>query len=526
MAEVQQGTSYDEVPYESQAFHETHPDTLATLAILSGRNPPALAAARVLELGCAGGGNLIPMGLAIPGGTFLGIDLSSRQVADGQAIIRDLGLGNVELRAGSIADVGEDLGPFDYIICHGVYSWVPGPIQAKILEICARRLAPEGVAFISYNVYPGWYVSAQLRAMMLYHAGSIADPSQKVGEARAFLDRLVQAFPEPHAPYAMGLRQEVERLRTQTDAYLLHEHLEEVNHPVYFHEFAARAAEAGLLHIADARHWTMASAQPQPVRTMLDTLSDDPVRREQYLDFLRNRMFRRSVLVRSDVPSPGPSREGFDRLLAAAAAGPVSTSPQVHSNATEEFRTPDGKNRLATNNPVLKAAMMSLVAIWPRALPIPTLRERVAAMLGKPTVPDPAPFDASPEALDAALQQCFVTRLVELHAFEPSFAAVPPDRPEASPWARLQAKTSRRVTNLRHRIVELGGFDQLVLSHLDGTRDRPAVVDALASAVGRGEFPIHRDGKPIGDPAEIRAILDRSLPPSMQRIAGSALLMS
>ena len=97
---------------------------------------------RVLELGCTDGGNLLPMAATLPRSSFLGIDLSGRQIAAGQKMIERLGLENVELRQMDIADVGEDFGTFDYIICHGVYSWVPPPVQDKILEICARRLAP------------------------------------------------------------------------------------------------------------------------------------------------------------------------------------------------------------------------------------------------------------------------------------------------------------------------------------------------------------------------------------------------
>src|SRR5260370_37085826 len=149
MADVPQST-YEEIPYSSNPFSYTHPDNLATVGMLMGMTPPSVERCRVLELGCAGGGNLIPMALALPESQFLGIDLSPRQIAMGQEVIDTLGLTNIKLRSMSIMDVKDDDGPYDYIICHGVYSWVPAEVQDKILTICNRNLGPTGVAYVSY----------------------------------------------------------------------------------------------------------------------------------------------------------------------------------------------------------------------------------------------------------------------------------------------------------------------------------------------------------------------------------------
>src|SRR5262245_55529309 len=150
--------SYDEVPYESHPFAQTHPDHLATVATLFGMRPAPVARCRVPELGCASGGNLIPMAEQLPQSQFLGVDLSARQVDDGRRVLGPLGLTNVELRHASILDVDDGYGPFDYVLCHGVYSWVPPAVQDKILDVCAHNLAPQGVGYISYNTYPGWHM--------------------------------------------------------------------------------------------------------------------------------------------------------------------------------------------------------------------------------------------------------------------------------------------------------------------------------------------------------------------------------
>lgn len=150
-------TSYDEIPYSDNCFPYTHPDHLATVATFHGLTPPPVRNCRVLELGCARGGNIIPMALGLPEGRFLGIDLSSRQIAEGRSIIEKLGLQNIDLQTLGITDIGENSGLFDYIVCHGVYSWVPDQVRDKILAICSENLAPSGVAYVSYNTYPGWH---------------------------------------------------------------------------------------------------------------------------------------------------------------------------------------------------------------------------------------------------------------------------------------------------------------------------------------------------------------------------------
>ena len=162
-------TSYDAVPYESNFIPQTHPERLAMVATMFGWRSAPANHCRVLELGCASGGNLLPMAEQLPESSFLGIDLSSVQIARGQELLTKSGLKNVELRQLSILAVGPDLGTFDYIICHGVYSWVPEIVREKILAICKENLNPEGIAYVSYNTLPGWHLRQHPRHALLPH---------------------------------------------------------------------------------------------------------------------------------------------------------------------------------------------------------------------------------------------------------------------------------------------------------------------------------------------------------------------
>jgi methyltransferase-like protein/2-polyprenyl-3-methyl-5-hydroxy-6-metoxy-1,4-benzoquinol methylase len=524
-----QPTSYDAVPYESHPFAQTHPDRLATVATLLGLAPPPVARCRVLELGCAAGGNLLPMAQTLPESTFVGIDLSARQIADGQRVIDALGLPNVTLKHLSILDVTRELGRFDYIICHGVYSWVPPAVQDKILEICDENLAPNGVAYVSYNTYPGWHMRGMIRDMMSYHARQFAEPHLRVQQARNLLDFLAKSVVQENSPYSLLLQSELALVRQSRDSYLFHEHLEECNDPIYFYQFAERAAAKGLQYLGESDLRVMVPGNyPPEVANVLKMLSADLIHLEQYMDFLRNRMFRQTLLChRHLVPNYTVSPERLPAFHVASPARPMAAQPDIQSTEGEQFQGPDGAT-LTVRQPLAKAAMLCLAEAWPRAIPFDTLRTmaRVRLNLAPET-------DAATRARETLiLGQCLLTaytsvsaRLVELHVQAPPLVVEISERPDASPLARLQAAAGPHVTNLRHELVILEEFPRQVLRHLDGRHDRDALNEILVGLAAEGVLQLTRHGQPIREPDEVRAILRQGLEEQLPQLAANGLLI-
>ena len=438
------GSSYDAVPYESLPFAQTHPDRLATLAHLFGLTPPPLAHCRVLELGCAGGGNLIPMALAMPGAQFVGVDLSSVQVAQGQALIDALGLRNIRLLACSITDIDATLGRFDYIVTHGVYSWVPEPVQEKILAICAEQLSDHGVAYVSYNTLPGWHMRGMVRDLMRYHAMPFADPGQRVAQARGIVDFLAQWVPAQDNAYGLLLQRELQTLRSAPDYYVLHEHLEDINEPLYFHQFAQRAAQHGLQYLAEADVSSMlASNLPPEVSTTLAKISNDVIRQEQFMDFLRNRSFRQTLLVRQGQPVNRTLTPGRVQALWIGASlqadSPAPDLADLSTRREEVFRGAHG-GLLKTPNPVTKAAMRVLAQHGPGTLAFDNLLAQALRLLHA-APPAAAATTITAPALDAQavlasdLLQCHLAGLVELHAAPAPYASPTDLRPHFLPCA-------------------------------------------------------------------------------------------
>jgi methyltransferase-like protein/protein-L-isoaspartate O-methyltransferase len=520
-------TSYDALPYPNHAFAATHPDRLAALALLFGLAPAPPQRCRVLELGCAGGGNLIPMAEALPDSQFVGIDLSERQIAAGRETVRALGLKNITLDQLDLRDLPRDAGPFDYVIAHGLYSWVPADVQERLLEICGRNLAPNGVAYVSHSVLPGAHSRLMLREMMCYHARHAATPPERAARARELLALLAGAAP-PERAYHAVLAQEQERLHDKGDAHLLHDDLADVNAPLYFHEFMGRAGRHGLQFLAEAEgiRSTPERLGPEAVAA-LRRLAGDLLAREQYMDFLFNRAFRRTLLCRADQPlRPEPRPADVAALHLASRARPVSPSPEWHSTKVEGFQVPGGATG-GSDHPLTKVAFLQLAEAWPEALSFADLEARARARLAPRAV---VVQDGAAHARDSALlaenlRDGILGGLVEPHAGPVRLRTEPGERPRAPGYARLQAGQGTSVTNLRHEMVSLDQATCQLLGELDGTRDRAALLDGVLRRVAEQKMVVQRHGRPVTDPGALWRVLAESVETTLRWLGRAALLV-
>lgn len=520
-------TSYDEVPYESHPYPQSHPDRLATIATLFGMAPTPVARCKVLELGCASGGNLIPMAASLPESEFVGIDGSARQIADGQELLDALKLKNVTLRCADLADVADE-GPFDYVIAHGVYSWVADPVQEKLLDICGKLLAPNGVAYISYNTFPGWHYRGMIRDMMLYHVEQFPEPAMKAGQARALLDFLVQSLPaSTEDPFPSMLKQNLELIRRQTDSYLLHDHLEEVNDPVYFYQFVARAGRHGLQYLGESDFATMLTHMyPKEVTETLQRIAKDIVRMEQYMDFLRNRTFRQTLLCRSGLTLKRNVTPQDMTPFRVASPVELPEKLDIRSTQPEQFRIGGVGTTLTTSVPIVKAAFQYLSEMWPRSVPFDRLLAVARSRLSSVTIRDQAMVSAEVQALGSAILTGYTVRLLELRTYEVPFVTEVSDRPQASALAREQSRRGGRATNQRHEMVNLDEFSRRTLALLDGTRDRAQLMKDMSLLVADGTLVVEQEGKQVAGGDPLNQILGDAIDRCLNRFTKAALLVA
>lgn len=297
---------YDEVPYPNLVHGRSHPRTTGAMAALFSLDPPPVETARVLDLGCAAGMNILAMACDLPEATFVGLDISKNQIETARQMASDLGLNNITFHCDTFE--GESLAAlpdksFDYIICHGVFSWVAPPLRQSILNVFGRLLADDGVGYISYNTYPGWHFGNVVRELMLRDMDPTSPALARVLAARQALDRHLDASEDRSLSRAL-LTAERELLGEHSDSYLFHEYLTPEHHPLWFKDFAGSLGAHGLTYVADALPGlVLPSTQDGRIAHLMEALSPedraDPIAQQQAIDDHLNNRFRRSVIARA-----------------------------------------------------------------------------------------------------------------------------------------------------------------------------------------------------------------------------------
>ena len=469
-------TSYDRVPYPCHSYAQTHPDHLAVLARLHGMTPADPAKCRYLEIGCGDGGNLLPLAYELPESRFVGMDLAATSIDAGNQHVRDFGLKNLELRAMDLMEVTRgEFGQFDYIVAHGFYSWVPDFVRERLLVLLREMLAPQGIAFVSYNAYPGCHIRHMVREMLLYHTENAPEPKVKIAQGRALLKFLAEGHGSDD-DYGTMLKSEAERVLTFDANHFYHDDLAELNQPFYLHEFVAQAGPHDLQYLGDADFSSMHELRyPKQVRDVLTGIGDDWVRKEQYLDFLKCRRFRQTLLCHREVKV---EREVplalMSEFVFSSSARPVDAGAELRDDSLVDFAG-EGSLKLRTGHPVAKLCMAFLGLRYPARVSADELRAVVAAALGE------AP---EPEQIEAVLLEFLKLGTAEAHLSSGRFTTDPGDKPLTSAWARYQTKFGGGITTLRHNTVHVRDeFGLWLLTQLDGTHSMDDIAEGMARTV-------------------------------------------
>ncbi len=509
--------AYDEVPYTSRPFPQSQPPRLAALGRMFGLTPPDCTSARVLELGCAAGGNLIPLAMAFPGATFIGIDLSGLQIAEGQARIARLGLTNVRLVNMSIADITHGFGAFDYIICHGVYSWVPAAVRDAILRISHDNLTEHGIAYISYNVFPGWRLRSVLRDAMMFHGATTESPEEKIRLGREFLAQL-SSLTNPGSAYGQMLRQEAKHLHVQEDYYVTHEYLEANNEPCYFSEFQKRAGTFNLAYLTECDlHLSIAETFGAETGRLLRELSGNRLdRMEQHIDFLTGRTFRQTLLVRAEQAARINRVLSPSGLQGLHISAPLSPEPECEG---ESFIFKDAAGRtLTTTSLAVRDAVARLARNYPLTLPVEDLVGESAG---------PFPVSAATAAdIGRSLFNMLLAGLASVSTVPVIANGEIADLPKAMSLARADASDGKEwTTNARHEVVPLSLVARAVLPLLDGTRRHDDIEHSVHTMVQLGQIRFERKGAELKDPDLINAAVAVHVATVLSGLQRTALLV-
>lgn len=517
--------AYDDILYEGFPFPQSHPDRLATIATLLGMKPAALNDCRVLEIGCGEGENLAPVAYTLPSSSFVGIDMSEVALSRGREAIAALGLKNLRLQTLDVREVTPAFGTFDYIIAHGVYTWVPTDVQERILSICKENLAPDGVAYISYCCYPGGRIREMERDILLFHTRDFEDPRQKIEQAVALGAMIAKAGGRDDS-YRQVLKEDLDCATAMEGAVLFHDELSPHLSHLYFQEFARRAAEHGLQFLAEADYHEMQyRSWPAEVVPLLEELAQrDPILKEQYLDFFKCRRFRQTLLCHAGVPlQRDPPPERVVDLYVASVANASTPRPDLTPGIVVEFRGRKGAS-LATDHQLSKAALIALRAAWPQGVSFRELLAEVRTRSCGGATPDSG-LDEDAIVMAEILLRGYEFGLVELHVGRLPLVTAVSEKPRVSAFARWQLETRTSVTTLRHSTLQVGdALGRHLIQLLDGTRDRKAMVAELTPLVAAGLVSLTDQGKPVDQPERARAVLEEQLEPKLEQLARLGLL--
>jgi SAM-dependent methyltransferase len=441
-------TLYDEVPYAGYPHSASHPDQISTVAFLHGLDPPCPASCRVLELGCGSGETLIGIAYGAPETRLIGIDLAPTAIARARRTAEALGLTNIEFQVADLREVaGQSLGEFDYVVAHGLYTWVDEPTRAALLAICAEHLAPDGLAYVSFNTHPGGHFRRTLRELALWHTRAASDPAVAAEQARDLFVQLSELRSDEDAWGAL-IATELPQLAKASTDFLVHDLLSEHWSPVWFSEFAGAAAQHGLQYVGEASFHRVSGPWEPKVDEGLHRLSrSDRVAYEQIVDFMVWRRFRDSILCRAGLTVA----DAIDRTLL----------PRLH------FRPSGPLRGFGDERDPLLEALASLT-------------------------PPPAPFEPllahtglEAEALAHALFDAARRGRVTMHLYPPRIGGADAECPRISALARLQAVNEKYCTTLLGGVVQPEGpVVRALLQFADGSRDRERLRADLAAAGG------------------------------------------
>ncbi len=477
---------YDEVPYVSYTLHETSPAFVRSCAWIFGVDTVAPDKARILELGCAGGNNIIAIAATYPNSECIGIDLSPVQIEEGQKIIDEVGIKNLKLQCRSITNISEADGKFDYIIVHGVFSWVTKDLQKKIMEICKNNLSENGIAYISYNTLPGWSTSNAAREMMKYHTQNFTDPTVKAAQARELLHFIKnghKTFDDNY--YKQVIEHEIKVTENESDWYLLHEYLEESNIQFYFHQFMEIAESEGLQYLCETNLSTM-MIDHYPLETVkILSTAGNIIRREQYIDFISNRRFRSTLLCHKEVNIKRNVLQEVisDRYFTSRFIMPEELKNyDYNSGAPLTFKLPNGMST-TTGNIIMILTFEVFSEQKNKPVKLQKIVELIIEKAKKYKVKGQIDEKAISQILYPNIFRSIFAWGIFLHMDEGTYIVEVSKKPVAFKLARYQAQHQKWVSALNHEVTSVNEIDKKLLPLLDGTNDVNSLKNLLRGII-------------------------------------------
>ncbi len=468
---------YDDIPYPTEAEARLHVDHLRTCAVLNGYSPASPESARVLEIGCGNGFNLAPMAESFPDAHFLGLDSAATAIELGRRHLEAAGLRNIELRCVDLREAAsghpaQELGQFDYVICHGFYSWVPDDVRDTLWTFAKQILAPNGVFHLSYNALPGWYSARVVRDFATFVSGEAQHPGAALDSTWEALGTLAG-----HAESGNAFAQEAARLRSLPKSVLSHDELGECSQPFYLMDVVKRAKREGLRYAGEAGSPIPTDLRKhEDVAKMVSDISkQDHVMQMQLSDFTSMRRFHDSLFTHG---SHAPTSDDSAAALLNCWARSDIHFVEEGAEGERVYEHADGI-RISSTHPMFCAFADALQAAAPGSV---CVKEFIASESAEHSIPEV--LIALPMA--GLLRQLVDGAVIRLRLSNVPVASQVPERPRTSAFARIQVAAQGSAANAYHQCLNIDEpWHRVLFTLLDGTRNHTEIVEALTERTWR-----------------------------------------
>ena len=355
---------YDQIPYYCQPIEWTAPERLALTSLLHGGPVPDLKHYRVLELGCGDGANLIPMAFYRSQAEFIGVDGCTAHIDIAHQRLAQLSLDNLQFLHQDFTTAVDQLpGQFDFIIVHGVFSWVPDPVRDALFQLCRDKLHDNGLLYLNYNTRPGWNIRGMVRDYLLDHTEKHNVLTQKVQHARIAATQMARALASSEHPFSRLLANEFQFVCDNHDSYIAHEFLAQDNHAYWRSEFLALAARYGLNPVADA-DYNYASGRIDPsLSRKIQALDLAGTHLTDTMDLISYRQLHTPILSKRRARAMSQPSVPLRDMQIASCLYPVG----LHK--PQWYQHPNGYQVEVRESPIAEM-LDQLLALWPHGAPL------------------------------------------------------------------------------------------------------------------------------------------------------------
>ncbi|OZI29741.1 hypothetical protein CAL29_16560 [Bordetella genomosp. 10] len=485
----------EETPSEGVHFWLS-PIQLRASAYLYGIETVALENAKVLEIGCGSGSNILPFAAAYPKANVVGLDLDTDALTEASDVAAGMGLHNVQFLAADLESLKPDFGQFDYIIAHNVFGRSRAETTGALLRVCRENLSPKGIAFISYNAYPGWKAAEIVRDGIMLHTRSAETDHELVEGARAAI-RLLFKEAITDRPISAAVKSMADTAERLPEADLIADYLVSPKSGWYLLEFAEAAGSAGLAYVGDTRpehEIAAAYGHALSLNHSLAAMGQPKLVRQQYLDFMVGRESRGSLLVderRAGEILPTPDLTRLQHLRVAGRFSRLPASAGLAPGTVSYLADIGQRRHMDTDDDAVIAVIEVLNNAWPMTVDFETLVSHPATSCYALSADErrASVFNALTKLFkQGMLRYCLGTGPYD-HVQTAGFRLIPGFKEEL---AKIDGDKPITVSyfNLWHQTASImvSGTDRALLSLLDETTTIDSLFQA-AKEISDSKFP-------------------------------------